>query len=91
VVGMPDPEYGERACVYVVADRELTLEDITSYLDEEGLAKYKWPERLVQVDSMPKTAAGKIQKSELESRIEQQLREEKKSDSGSSRSNVTSR
>jgi acyl-coenzyme A synthetase/AMP-(fatty) acid ligase len=91
VVGMPDPEYGERACVYVVADRELTLEDITSYLDEEGLAKYKWPERLVQVDSLPKTAAGKIQKSELESRIEQQLREEKKSDSGSSRSNVTGR
>lgn len=78
VVAMPDPEYGERACVYVVSDCESRLEEITGHLDDAGLAKYKWPERLVQVDSMPKTAAGKIQKEELESRIAQQLSEEGK-------------
>jgi cyclohexanecarboxylate-CoA ligase len=76
IVGMPDPEYGQRACAFVVGDPDLTLEDITATLDEAGLAKYKWPERLKHVDEMPKTAANKIDKMTLSDRIEETLREE---------------
>jgi acyl-coenzyme A synthetase/AMP-(fatty) acid ligase len=76
VIGMPDPEYGERPCAYVVSDEEITLADITTFLESKGLAKYKWPERLEVVDSLPKTAAGKIQKDELESDIQQKLQNE---------------
>lgn len=80
VVGMPDPQYGQRACAFVVAERDLTLEDITDLLDERGLAKYKWPERLEHLDEMPKTAANKIDKMTLGERIEATLREEGKLD-----------
>lgn len=76
VIGMPDPEYGERACAYIVSEADLELEDITELLDSEGLAKYKWPERLEVVDSLPKTAAGKIKKDDLETDIEQKLQSE---------------
>jgi acyl-coenzyme A synthetase/AMP-(fatty) acid ligase len=76
VVGMPDTEYGQRACAFVVASGELVLDDITSFLEAEGLAKYKWPERLELVDSLPQTAASKIDKVALEGRIKQTLIEE---------------
>lgn len=76
IVDMPDPEYGQRACAFAVGDGELTLQDITAYLDETGLAKYKWPERLELLEEMPKTAANKIDKMSLRERIESTLREE---------------
>lgn len=76
IVGMPDQQYGQRACAFVVGDPNLTLDDITSTLDEAGLAKYKWPERLELLAEMPKTAANKIDKMALGERIEATLREE---------------
>lgn len=80
IVGMPDPEYGQRACAFVVGDTELTLEGMTDYLDGTGLAKYKWPERLEHIDEMPKTAANKIDTMALREQIESTLREEGKLD-----------
>lgn len=76
VVGMPDPEYGQRACAFVVAEEPISLEEITDFLDSQGLAKYKWPERLELVEEMPKTATNKIDKLTLGERIEQTLVEE---------------
>lgn len=78
IVGMPDPEYGQRACAFVVGDSALELGDITAHLDDAGLAKYKWPERLEHVDEMPKTAANKTDKMALGNRIEAILRAEGK-------------
>lgn len=76
IVGMPDPEYGQRSCAFVVATGPLSLPDVIAHLDERGLAKYKWPERLEQVDELPKTAARKVDKKVLEERIRDALREE---------------
>lgn len=73
VVGMPDPEYGERVCAYVVTDGDLSLDDIVDGLDTQGLAKYKWPERLEQVDELPRSPGGKIKKTELVEDIESKL------------------
>ncbi|MEU1330082.1 AMP-binding protein [Streptomyces sp. NPDC005865] len=57
VVGLADPERGERVCA-VVEQRpdtgELTLEEITSYLRAEGLAPYKLPEQLEVVEALPR-------------------------------------
>ncbi|MCF3125203.1 AMP-binding protein [Streptomyces arenae] len=57
VVGLPDPERGERVCA-VVEQRpggaELTLETLTSYLRGEGLATHKLPERLELVEALPR-------------------------------------
>ncbi len=65
VVGMPDARLGERICCYLVPNpgyEGVTLDDLTSYLLQQGLAIQKMPERLEIVDQMPMTATGKIQK-----------------------------
>jgi acyl-CoA synthetase (AMP-forming)/AMP-acid ligase II len=68
IVDVPDERLGERLCVCVVpqnAANELTLDDITKIASEQGLAKYKWPEYLEIMDTLPLSPAGKIQRPAL--------------------------
>lgn len=80
IVGMPDPEYGQRACAYVVpaGGTEPSLEDLVEHLDDDGFAKFKWPERLELIDELPRSPGGKIQKTDLEEDIRARLEEERK-------------
>lgn len=74
VVGYADERLGERACAVVVPDGEApTLPELTAFLDEQGMAKQYWPERLEIVKEMPRTPAGKIQKFVLREHIAQQV------------------
>lgn len=75
VVAMPDPETQEKGCAYVTLqeDHEFTFDEMTAYLDEQGIAKQKYPERLEILDEFPMTASGKIQKNVLRERIADQL------------------
>ncbi|WP_330331853.1 AMP-binding protein [Streptomyces sp. NBC_00536] len=68
VIGLPDPERGERVCAVVeVASRPdgeqgagaapLTLAEVTSYLRAQGLATHKLPEQLELVDALPRNDA----------------------------------
>ena len=45
--------------------RDVTLDELCAFLDERGLMKQKWPERLVVVDEFPMTGLGKVAKSAL--------------------------
>ncbi|MFF0740857.1 class I adenylate-forming enzyme family protein [Streptomyces sp. NPDC004111] len=57
VVGLPDPERGERVCAVLelrAGEGPLTLADVVPYLREAGLATYKLPEQLEVVDAMPR-------------------------------------
>lgn len=57
VIGLPDPERGERVCAVVeqpAGAPELTLEALTSYLRGEGLSTHKLPEQLEVVDALPR-------------------------------------
>jgi acyl-CoA synthetase len=64
VVGEPHPRLGETACAVVVTrpGHSLRLEDLTSFLIEKGVARFKLPERLEVWRSLPMTPSGKIQK-----------------------------
>lgn len=64
VVGVPHPRLGETGCAVVVPEpgQSPTLEDLTSFLVEKGVAKFKLPERLELWPSLPVTPSGKIQK-----------------------------
>jgi non-ribosomal peptide synthetase component E (peptide arylation enzyme) len=76
---MPDPILGERVCAFVVprsANTTLTLSDLTSYLLEHGIAKFKLPERLELVDDLPMSRVGKVSKMELTRRIKEKVLEE---------------
>ncbi|GEL17256.1 AMP-binding protein [Pseudonocardia asaccharolytica] len=66
-VAMPDPELGERVCVYVVArlGATVTLDEIRGSMRAAGAARYKLPEHLVLVDELPVTTVGKIDKKAL--------------------------
>jgi 2,3-dihydroxybenzoate-AMP ligase len=79
LVAMPDPRLGERSCAYVVPQdpqNPPTLADIRAYLEAEGLAKYKWPERLELIDELPRTQVGKISKVALRADIGAKLEHE---------------
>ncbi|MFF5448105.1 class I adenylate-forming enzyme family protein [Streptomyces sp. NPDC012888] len=57
VIGLPDPERGERVCAVVEqpADAEpLTLAAVTAHLRAEGLATHKLPEQLELVEALPR-------------------------------------
>jgi len=72
VVPMPDPEYGQKACAYIVpnpVDYPLQLQEVREHLQQVGLAKFKWPERLELVESLPLTTSGKPDKAPLRERI----------------------
>ncbi len=67
LVAYPDERLGERACA-VVALRpveHLELPDIVEFLKSHHVAMQYIPERLWQVDALPVTPAGKIQKFRL--------------------------
>lgn len=67
-IGIPDVEMGERVCAYVVCRKgeSLSLAEVRAFLEEKGLARFKWPERIELVQSLPKVASGhKIDKKKL--------------------------
>jgi cyclohexanecarboxylate-CoA ligase len=80
IVAMPDPVMVERACAFVVpvGDQPPTLSELADYLTGRGLSIQKVPERLEQVDELPKNLAGKIQKFKLRERIEALMAEDER-------------
>ncbi len=78
VVGMPDPRLGERTCAFVVLAQgeSLGFEEVQRWMDEAGVAKPKWPERVEAIDALPMTPSGKIQKFRLREIIAKRLAEE---------------
>jgi cyclohexanecarboxylate-CoA ligase len=61
VTAVPDELLGERVAALVVStDPELTLASVCAALEERGVAKIKWPEYLVAVDTLPRTHVGKV-------------------------------
>ncbi|MEV5487780.1 AMP-binding protein [Streptomyces bobili] len=57
VIGLPDPERGERVCAVVEqpeGTENLTLDTVTAYLRAAGLSVHKLPEQLEVVDSLPR-------------------------------------
>lgn len=82
IVAMPDPVLTERACAWVVAEPGAlpTLADLVGYLKTHRMARQKLPERLELVDTLPKTASGKVQKHLLRTRIRTLLESEGKLD-----------
>lgn len=64
---VPDATYGERVCAFVILHEGATLDlaEIGRHFVSSGVAKHKTPERLVFVDELPRTPAGKVKKFEL--------------------------
>jgi len=74
VVAMPDRRLGEVVCAFVTTDDptadppQVTVESLRALFLASGLAKYKIPARVVVVDQLPLSPAGKVRKDELRER-----------------------
>lgn len=66
-VPYPDPVLGERMCTCVILRQGtvLTLESLTEFLLDLGMAKFKLPERLEIMDDFPFSPFGKVSKKSL--------------------------
>jgi malonyl-CoA/methylmalonyl-CoA synthetase len=65
VVGLPDPEFGERVAAAVVRDDPaLTAEKVVEFCRRD-LADFKKPRQVVFVDALPRNALGKVLKHEV--------------------------
>jgi acyl-CoA synthetase (AMP-forming)/AMP-acid ligase II len=64
VVGVPDARLGERACAVIAPTSPAPdLGELTVFLTDMGLARFKHPEFLVLLDEFPTNAGGKHDKS----------------------------
>ena len=76
VVAMPDPDYGEKACAYLVARGAATLptvKELGEFLTSRGLAKYKCPERIEAIDAFPVTRVGKLDRAKLRAMVAEKM------------------
>ncbi|MCV7412639.1 cyclohexanecarboxylate-CoA ligase [Mycobacterium florentinum] len=67
VIGVPDRTAGERVCAVVIpasADG-VSLESLVQHCHSRGLSRYKHPEHLVIVDTLPRNQFGKVIKKDL--------------------------
>ena len=65
IVPMPDPDYGEKACAFVIpveGQDAPSVKEAGTFLEAAGVAKFKWPERIETVDAFPQTSSGKLSK-----------------------------
>ncbi|HEY8385112.1 MAG TPA: (2,3-dihydroxybenzoyl)adenylate synthase, partial [Porticoccaceae bacterium] len=51
----------------------LDLQRLKPFLEDNRLAKQKWPERLEILDELPKTASGKVRKDVLRNHLKERL------------------
>lgn len=66
VVGEPDARLGERVCAFVVASGPFDLAACRAWFEAQGVAVFKTPERVVQLDELPVMAAGKPDRAALQ-------------------------
>jgi len=66
IVGLPDPEWGERigAALVLTPEEMLTLEALRRWASDR-LAPYKLPTRLLTLDQLPRNAMGKVTKPDV--------------------------
>jgi acyl-CoA synthetase len=74
-VSMPDETFGERVCVYVCTRDAvpITLSDVTAFLAARGVGREQFPERLIQLDALPRSSGGKVAKGDLRADIRKRL------------------
>lgn len=71
IVGIPDPRTGEKACAVIVpsGDRQPQGADLAAFLSAQGVAKFKYPERIEIREALPKNDAGKVLKHVLRDQL----------------------
>ncbi|HGM6986165.1 TPA: (2,3-dihydroxybenzoyl)adenylate synthase [Serratia marcescens] len=80
LVSMPDALMGEKSCAYIIANAPLKPVVLRRHLREQGVADFKLPDRFIQVDSLPLTPVGKVDKKRLRQQLDAQLQTQAQGD-----------
>ena len=74
-VAMPHERLGETVCAFVIPEPGCSVDvaALAAHLEQAGLARQTFPERVELVEDLPRTASGKVQKNLLRARIAQAL------------------
>ncbi len=84
VVAMPDPFFGEKACAFIIpkpGEQAPSVRALGDFLLQQGLAKFKLPERVEVVGEFPLTRVGKVDKQALRRMISDTLAREQSGES----------
>jgi non-ribosomal peptide synthetase component E (peptide arylation enzyme) len=75
VIALPDPRFGERPCACVITrdSQDLSLAQMTHFLESVEFARYLWPEVVQRCESFPRTPSLKVKKNELRELIMRKL------------------
>ena len=66
MIGLPDPDFGERVVAVVVETAKDAVDPIAlKNILARSLAKYKLPKEIITIDTLPRNAMGKVMKKDL--------------------------
>ncbi len=66
VVGTEDPEWGQVVTAVAITKQTITLDEIQTFCSSHHLARYKLPRILHVVESIPRTANGKLSRQRVQ-------------------------
>jgi acyl-CoA synthetase (AMP-forming)/AMP-acid ligase II len=69
-VAVPDARLGERVAAFVVTSGDFSLEECRRWFEERGVTRFKTPELVIAIDSIPTLAAGKPDRAALKATAE---------------------
>jgi O-succinylbenzoic acid--CoA ligase len=72
VVGLPDSEWGQRVAAALIVDDDFNEEELLE-LCQKRLAKFKLPRQFLNLKAFPRTASGKVIRSEIRTEFEERL------------------
>jgi non-ribosomal peptide synthetase component E (peptide arylation enzyme) len=77
VVGLPDPEMGERicACVVVKSGENFSFSEMVQFMRDQRIAAFKIPERFEIIEELPLAGGMKVDKKRLRQDLEVRLRD----------------
>ena len=72
LVPVPDAHLGERSCACIISSQPVSLNDVHQLLKEQQIARFKYPDQIISLSFWPLTAVGKINKTALAKRAEEE-------------------
>jgi len=74
IVSYSDDRLGSRLAAVVVAAALVSLDDLREHCRDVGLDKAKWPEFMIEIDTIPLTPIGKVRRDELEELVAERIK-----------------
>ncbi|KZN33825.1 salicylate synthase [Pseudoalteromonas luteoviolacea] len=72
LVPVPDAHLGERSCACIISSQPVSLKEVHQLLKEQQVARFKYPDQIISLSFWPLTAVGKINKTALAKRAEEE-------------------